>query len=167
MLLPLFAKATKYRDMREYRFAILADTEPPEEKEIVTVSAAMIGSMGRESPHGEPQIMPPTESLEAEKEDVEKNGYFDDNSDNEPDEWIPSPVEYVEGRSSDLLDSRRGLFELLDDPATTLRPNRIDPDAELPDGFSTLTATYSAVKSAQEQGQLGPNRRRPSGGPED
>ena len=151
MLLPLFAKATKYRDMREYRFVILADTEPSEEKEILTVSAAMIGSMGRESPHGEPQIMPPTESLEAEKEDVEKNVYFDDDSENEPDEWIPSPVEYVEGRSSDLPDSRRGLFELLDDPATTLRPNRIDPDAEIPDDFSTLTATYSAVKALRNK----------------
>ena len=70
MLLPLFAKATKYRDMREYRFVILAETEPSEEKEILTVSAAMIGAMGRESALGEPQIMPPTESLEAEKEEV-------------------------------------------------------------------------------------------------
>ena len=147
MLLPLFAKATKYRDMREYRFAIMADAEPSEEKEILTVSAAMIGSMGREAPLGEPQIMPPSESLEAEREDVEKNGYIDDECDNEPDAWIPSPVEYVEVRSTDHLDSPRGLIELLDDPATTLCPNKIDPDAELPDDFSTLTTTYSAVKA--------------------
>ena len=151
MLLPLFAKATKYRDMREYRFAIWAEREPSGEKELLTASAAMIGSMGRESPHGEPQIMPPIESLEAEKEEVEEDGYFDDDCDDEPDEWIPSPVEDVESSSSDPLDFRRGLFELLDDPATTLRPNRIDPDAELPDDLSTLTATYSAVKALRNK----------------
>ena len=43
-----------------------------EEQELLTASAAMIGSMGRESPYGEPQIMPPTEPLEAEKEEVEE-----------------------------------------------------------------------------------------------
>ena len=151
MLLPLFAKATKYRDMREYRFAILADTEPSEEKELLTVSAAMVESMGRESPHGEPQVMPPSESLEAEKEVAEKNSYFDDECDNEPDAWSPSPDEYVEDRSTGLLDFPRGLPELLDDPAITLRPNKLDPDAELPDDFSILTATYSAVEALRSK----------------
>ena len=151
MLLPLFAKATQYQDMREYRFAIWAETEPSEEQELLSASAAMIGSMGREFPSGEPQIMPPTESLEAEKEEVEEADSFDDDYEDEPDEWIPSPVENVEGRSSDLLDFRRGLFEQLDDPATTLHPSRIDPDAELPDDFSTLTATYSAVKALRDK----------------
>ena len=145
MLLPLFAKATKYRDMREYRFAIMADTEPPEEKELLTVSAAMVESMGRESPRSEPQIMPPSESPEAEKDIAEKNGYFDDECDNQPDAWSPSPDEYVKDSSTGLLDFPQGLPELLDDPAITLRPNKLDPDAELPDDFSTLTATYSAV----------------------
>ena len=49
------------------------------------------------------------------------------------------------------MDFRRQLFELADDPATTLRPNRIDPDAELPDDFSTLTTTYSAVKALRNK----------------
>ena len=151
MLLPLFAKATQYQDMREYRFAIWAETEPSEEKEFLTASAAMIGSMGRESPDGEPQIMPPTESLEAEKDEVEKDDYFDDDYDDQPDEWIANPVEDVEGRSFDPLDFRQQLFELADDPATILRPNRIDRDAELPDDFSTLTATYSAVKALRNK----------------
>ena len=151
MLLPLFVKATQYQHMREYRFAIWAETEPSEEQELLTASAAMIGSMGRKSPDGEPQIMPPTESLEAEKEEVEEDDYFDDDYDDEPDEWIPSPAQDAEGRPSDLLDFRRQLFELADDPATTLRPNRIDPDVELPDDFSTLTATYSAVKALRNK----------------
>ena len=151
MLLPLFVKATQYQHMREYRFAIWAETEPSEERELLTASAAMIGSMGRKSPDGEPQIMPPTESLEAEKEEVEEDDYFDDDYDDEPDEWIPSPAQDAEGRPSDLLDFRRQLFELADDPATTLRPNRIDPDVELPDDFSTLTATYSAIKALRNK----------------
>ena len=65
--------------------------------------------------------------------------------------WIASPVEDVNGGPSDILDSPRGLFELLEDPATTLRPNKIDPDAELPDDISTLTATYSAVKALRNK----------------
>ena len=154
MLLPLFAKATQYRDMREYRFAIWSETEPSEEQELLTASAAMIGSVGPGSPDGEPQIMPPTEYLEGEKEEVEEGDYFEDDYDDyddEPDEWIPSPLEDVKSRSSDPLDFRRQLFELADDPATTLRSNRIDPDAELPDDFSTLTATYSAVKALRNK----------------
>ena len=95
--------------------------------------------------------MPPTESLEAEKDEVEKDDYFDDDYDDQPDEWIANPVEDVEGRSFDPLDFRQQLFGLADDPATILRPSRIDPDAELPDDFSTLTATYSAVKALRNK----------------
>ena len=50
MLLPLFAKATQYQDMREYRFAIWAEKEPSEKHELLTASAAMIGSMGPRVP---------------------------------------------------------------------------------------------------------------------
>ena len=90
MLLSLFAKATQYRDMREYRFAIWAETEPSEEQELLTASAAMVGSMGRESYDGGPQIVPPIESLEAEKEEVQEEDYFDNDYYDEPDQWIPS-----------------------------------------------------------------------------
>ena len=151
MLLPLFAKVAQYQHMREYRFAIWAETEPSEEQEILTASAAMIGSMGGESPRGEPQIMPPTESLESVKEEVEEDDYCDDDYDDEPGEWIPSPAEDVYVSPSAPLDFRRQLFELAADPATTLRPNRIDRDAKLPDDFSTLTATYSAVKALKSK----------------
>lgn len=134
-----------------FAFAIWAETEPSEEQELLTASAAMVGSMGRESYDGGPQIVPPIESLEAEKEEVQEEDYFDNDYYDEPDQWIPSLVEDVDGRSSDVLDFRRQLFELADDPATTLRPNRIDPDAELPDDFSTLTTTYSAVKALRNK----------------
>ena len=36
-------------------------------------------------------------------------------------------------------------MELASDPATPVRPNKIDPNEPLPDGFSALTTSYSAV----------------------
>ena len=42
-------------------------------------------------------------------------------------------------------------MELADDPATNLRPNKIDRIKPLPDDFSTLTAIYSGVAALRNK----------------
>ena len=145
MLLPLFTKAKKYQHMREYRFAVWAEKEPGQERELLTASAALIGAMGLESPMSKPQIMPIAEPLEPLMEDEDYD--FND----EPDQLLPSPMENVEGGSGDLLDFRRRLFEQANDPATILRPNEIDPVAELPEDFFDLDSHIPCRYSAKKQ----------------
>ena len=142
-LLPMFAKANEYRDQREYRFFIWAEAEPTQETELLTAFPALLGAMRHEGSSAEPQIMPPAEYIDDEDE-AETEDFDDDPDEEAPRERLFWGDEIGED-SNNTQDFARSLMELADDPATNLRPNKINPIKPLPDDFSTLTAIYSGV----------------------
>ena len=145
MLLPLFAKATKYRDQREYRFAVFADEEPTTETVFLAVSPAMAGTISRETSNDKPQIMPTTEYLEdelhREHDDIKEEKAY---GSYQPD---GSPAEKVIEDSEGLYSLRQQSFDQPNNQATVFRPNKLDPAVALPEDFSSLTATYSGVQA--------------------
>ena len=155
-LLPLFVKATECRDQREYRFAIYAETEPTQETELLTASPSLVGTMDQEGSSTKTQIMPPAEYIDDEP------AREDDDFDDQDETYDEEPYEEFRRRNPSLLDQTdegadtihsfpRTLMELASDPATPLRPNKIDPNEPLPDGFSALTTSYSAVVALQNK----------------
>ena len=153
MLLPLFAKATEYKDQREYRFAIFTETEPAAETVFLTASPALTGAMGQVVPTGGPQIMPPAEYLEDETGEAKE-----DDVDNECDDRTDQSevnlvdlIDQVREESDGLHAFRQHAFDLASDPATVLRPNKLDPAAALLEEVAALTDTYPAVQALRSK----------------
>ena len=149
MLLPLFAKARKYQHQREYRFAIWAQTEPIEETVLLHASPALIAAMGRAVPTSEPQVMPPFEYVEDETGEDEDN--FEDEHDAGCDQSDVSLIDKISEESEALREFRQRAFERANNPATMIRPNKIDPAAALPAEFESLTAAYAAVQTLRNR----------------
>ena len=150
VLLSLFAKARRYQHQREYRFVMWAQTEPTEETVLMQASPALTAAMGREFSTGEPQVMPPFESLEEktnEGEDDCQDEYDADEYDAGFDQSDVSLIDRISQESNALNEFRQRVLERADDPATVVRPNKLEPAAALPCEFESLTAMYSAVQT--------------------
>ena len=150
MLLPLFAKASEYKNQREYRFAISTQTEPAAEKVFLTASPALTGAMGQAVPTGVPQIMPPAEyiadAIGKEEDDVEYNNGTDQSGVN-----LVDLLDLIREKSDDFHTSRQRAFDPTNDPATVLRPNEFDPAAALLEEVAALTDTYPAVRALRSK----------------
>ena len=146
LLLPLFAKASNYEHQREYRFAIVTDTEPDAERVFLTVSPALTGAMGQAVPTGLPQIMPPAEHIKDEPGEEEDG--VDDQYNDATDESSVNMMDLIDivREDSDAPHTlRQPAFELANNPQTVIRPNELDPAAALLEGVAALTDTYPAI----------------------
>ena len=146
MLLPLFAKASEYKNQREYRFAIFTQTEPTAETVLLAAAPALTGAMGQAVSTGSPQIMPPTEYIEDEtgKDEDDVDDQSDDGTD-QSDVNLVDLIDLIREKSDDLHTSRQRVFEPANHPTTFLRLNEPDLTSALFEAVAARTDTHPAV----------------------
>lgn len=153
-LLPLFAKDKEYQAQREYRFVVVAETEPTEFHEDLPISPKMKSIVGSKK-----RDMPPQWTLEPE---VTQGDLGPEKGDMTRQKGsIPT----IAGESS--LGLGRNLIRELEEanslenelfrnatrpkkPETVYRPHEVAHD-ELPDDFQTVTAIYSSVQALRSK----------------
>ena len=146
MLLPLFAKARKYRHQREYRFAILTDTEPGAETVLLTASSALTGAMDQAVPTRVPQIIPTAEYIEDEPGEAEHvvDEECDEGTD-QSDVNLVDLIDLIREKSDDLHTPRQRAFGQANHPTTFLRLNEPDLTTASFEAVAAQTDTYPAV----------------------
>ena len=145
MLLPLFAKERTYKAQREYRFAILTQSEPSAETTLLKATPAMIGAMNEDSGRRGLQVMPVVE--------LSENGPMPANEEHADNDWgEDATVEPVENsqRLIDRLNPEtegfRAWIQRPSGPSTVVRATQPDP-SDLPEDFPAMTGTYSSVRA--------------------
>ena len=138
MLLPIFTKGIKYKDQREYRFAIWSDQEPLYEVVDLDVSPSMLGSMQAHSTaagqHYFPTIVPLDRDIAAQTPLDESS--IQDDGELRLDVPISLPQE---GPTSSFIGR-------LDDPSIPVAPTRYDI-LDPPGDLHEVTTTYSSLKA--------------------
>ena len=146
-LLPIFVKGMEYRNQCEYRFAVLAEEEQPDETVDLDVSLAMLGSMQERHGRSPQQVLPPVFPSEEHSESkAMRTG-----SDNES-------ITEGETAGSSILDRLRTnilpishVHDRINDPSTPITPNtdgieNLPPDLrESMEECSALTALRDAI----------------------
>ena len=146
MLLPLFAKEGTYQAQREYRFAILTQSEPDAETILLDATPAMIGAMSENSGRRGLQVMPDAELPESEPVSAHEEPEGDDDLGEDP------TVETVEN-SQRLIDrvnleteGFRAWRQRSSGRSTVVRATKPDP-SDVPDDFPAITGTYSSIRA--------------------
>ena len=147
-LLPLFAKSREYRDQREYRFSISTERESASETVLLEASSALHGTMAPTVPNYFPQATPRVYRLQREPDTAEDD--LDDDYDGS-DDSRPSLIDRVTGDTGAWRDFTDRILEQGNNTAIVLRPNKLEPDAPLPDDFLAVTAIYPAVVSLRSK----------------
>ena len=152
MLLPLFAKETKFSDHREYRFVIWTEVEPTRKKVLLEATPTMTGIMQEYVREQGLQVIPSAENLEHDQPPNNDHTSVNDESNDIPNDEIGAPTTNVVSG----YEPPRSLWDLTDDQSTIFTPRRLELD-EIPDNFQALTMTYSAVKALRDKvdGTLG------------
>ena len=136
MCLPAFVKGIEFRDQREYRFAIWAEEEPPEETELLKASPAMFGTLLKDQDDSAHEI-PPTVTQTDQSS----------NSDPEPTEFNHDPdIELEQEVSNPIQDARPepSLLNLVNDPSVPVVPHKLNV-SDPPEDLHELTTIYSSL----------------------
>ena len=148
-LLPLFAKKKKYQDQREYRFVISTNIEPVSETVLLEASPTLLGAMALAVPNYLPQTTLRVQYNQNETEtaeDVVGDECYEGSSDSGS-----SLIDRVTGNTGAWRDFTERILEQGNNPAIVLRPNKLEPDAPLPDDFYEVTTLYPAVVSLRSK----------------
>ena len=148
-LLPLFAKNSEYRDQREYRFAIPTEVEPASETVLLEASSALLGNMTPKFLNYLPQIAPRVQFIQTAANPAEDD--LDDEFHGSSEDSGSSLIDRLTGDTGAWREFASRILEQGSKSATFLRPNRLEPDAPLPDDFMAATAVYPAVVSLRNK----------------
>ena len=146
MLLPLFAKERRYQAHREYRLAILTQSEPPAQTILLDATSAMISAMSENSGRRGLQVMPAVEL--PENRPVPANQELAGEDDLGEDTTV-EPVENGQRLIDRLNPETEGLRawrQRSRGPSTVVRATKPDP-SDLPDDFPAMTGTYSSIRA--------------------